>query len=815
MRKSIILLGTALAGSLAGLSASAWAQGAAVSNPGLQDIVVTARRREESLQTTPIAVTALGEDAIIRSQITNIADVQRSAPGLVIATGSPGAATFAYVSIRGQGNLQPIIANDPAVATYIDGVYISRPSQGLTDLNDLQRLEVLRGPQGTLFGRNTTGGALNILSNDPDDHLEATLRGEVGNHGYRRFNAIVNVPLASNLYARMTYNLSDKDGFSRNLPTGRHVLNQRSDFVRGKLKYEGEGFDIVLSGDYNNIKGHEQLIHLAAYNPAVFAGPLAAFLPQITPALHDRSNWYTTYGAGPSVPNPASNPYYASQPDSVKAMYGQDPFDTLKAGGGSATINVEAGSVAIKSITAFRYAKNYGLVDTDGTPAPVLSTFTGSRSKAWSQELQASGDISDSLSYIAGGYLSRETGYEFSRSQVFGGLIRDSNAEAENITKGLYTQVYYKLSDTLRATGGFRYTWDTRNTVLHNMQILGIPANAPVAGTPFGVNCNLDKPDAPATATECNQTQKAKFHYPAWTAGLDWQAADDVFLYVVTRGAAKAGGWNLRAGPAAPAFAPEKVKDVEGGIKATFLNNRLRTNLALFHTWKSGVQAVVNAVGPAGVTQYLQNNGNARIWGAELEITAVPWEGMEITASGNMSDGQYEKGTFSEVQAINGVAGSPPGGCVRGTNATQILCTIDLSDLPLIQLPKKQFNIGATQTVPLETGELSINASYAYVSGQHFFASRPADAQSASVKAQYAAENALGRIPGYGLINGRIAYKLNGPSIEFSIFARNLANKKYLTRRFSDVYRSLGIATEFAGESRTWGLGLMWRFGTD
>src|SRR3546814_1285850 len=123
------------------------------------------------------------EAALVRSQVFNVSEVQRTAPSVVISTGSPGAATFAYVAIRGQGNLQPILANDPAVATYIDGVYIARPSQGLTDLNDLQRLEVLRGPQGTLFGRNTTGGALNILTNDPVDHFEAIVRGVVGTNG--------------------------------------------------------------------------------------------------------------------------------------------------------------------------------------------------------------------------------------------------------------------------------------------------------------------------------------------------------------------------------------------------------------------------------------------------------------------------------------------------------------------------------------------------------------------------------------------------------------------------------------------------------
>lgn len=113
---------------------------------GIQDIVVTARRTEESLQTTPLAVTALGDVAIQRAQIVSVQDVQRVAPSVVISTGSASTSGFAFVSIRGQGNLQPLIANDPAVATYIDGVYIARPSQGLTDLHDLQRLEVLRGP---------------------------------------------------------------------------------------------------------------------------------------------------------------------------------------------------------------------------------------------------------------------------------------------------------------------------------------------------------------------------------------------------------------------------------------------------------------------------------------------------------------------------------------------------------------------------------------------------------------------------------------------------------------------------------------------
>src|SRR3546814_5048342 len=199
MHKQFILATTALAGTLVALPQATYAQDAAApaARAGLEDIVVTARKVEENIQTTPVAVTALGAEAIERNQIINIADAQRPTPILSIARCSSSTAVFALVSIRGQGNLTPIIANDPAFATYIDGVYISRPAQGLTDLQDLERLEVLRGPQGTLFGRNTTGGAINIISKDPTDRFEGEVSGKVGNRTNKEIGAIVNIPLRS------------------------------------------------------------------------------------------------------------------------------------------------------------------------------------------------------------------------------------------------------------------------------------------------------------------------------------------------------------------------------------------------------------------------------------------------------------------------------------------------------------------------------------------------------------------------------------------------------------------------------------------
>lgn len=148
---------------------------------GIEDIVVTARRTEERLQTTPVAVTALSSQSLETAQVQDATDLQRVTPSFSIQTGGPSVSGLVFVSIRGQQNQNPGTANDPTVATYIDGVYVPRPSQGQTDLDDLQRLEVLRGPQGTLFGRNTTGGAVNIITADPKDYFEVIAKGEVGN----------------------------------------------------------------------------------------------------------------------------------------------------------------------------------------------------------------------------------------------------------------------------------------------------------------------------------------------------------------------------------------------------------------------------------------------------------------------------------------------------------------------------------------------------------------------------------------------------------------------------------------------------------
>ncbi|OYW27405.1 MAG: hypothetical protein B7Z44_12460 [Caulobacter sp. 12-67-6] len=780
------------------LTAPAFAQSAAPQTQAdqLEEVVVTARRTEENLQSTPVAVTAMGAAALERAQVADVTDLQRTTPSLSIATGAPSASGFAFVAMRGQGNLQALVSNDPAVAIYVDGVYIPRPSQGLTDLLDLQRVEVLRGPQGTLFGRNTIGGAVNILTADPSADYSGMIKLETGN--YHQFGAsfVVNGALTDQLSARLVASTKSREGYGRDIPLGRDIWSQDSDFVRGKLKYDDGKVQLVLSGDYNKMSDNGQFTALHAYAPELF-GPTGSFGPF-------GRGFYDSYATGFFVPS--SNPNFAALPAQVRALYTMPLGNRLEAYGFGLNGSVDLGGATLKSITGYRFSDTDGVVDTDGTPAPILTTWAGYSSEKWSQELQINGAVGDKFTYIAGAYYSDEKGQEFSRSQNFGflpysattrpnaGFAGQNLADVHNTSTGVFGQGYYQLTDAVRFAGGLRWTWDQRDTTLHNYSAWGVTTT-----------CNLPKPDV---AGVCAQTQQAKFDYPAWTFGLDWQVNDAVFAYVQTRRASKSGGWNTRAG-GLPAFRPETTRDLEAGLKATWLENRLRTNIAVFHSWQSDVQRNAAALTPAGAsTQFIVNAGDARVYGIELEGAYRPWTGMELTANLSLMNGEYKSGSFIEQQSV---AGAALAGCTPAGASS--ICPVNRSAEELPQLPKSQYNLGATQALPTSFGKVTLHADYSYLGRQYYNPVTPAAQQSATNKALYAASNAITQTPGYGLLNARIAVEFDAHNIELAVYGKNLTSKEYNVRQFADVYAAgLGFATDFIGEPRTYGASLTKRF---
>lgn len=821
MEKSRFFVGACLC-AIGLTSAPAHAQDTETRGVRLDDVVVTARRKEENIQTTPVAVTALSGEALRRQQVVTLTDLQRTGPGLLLRTGLPGIGTQALIGIRGQGNLNSTLANDPSVAIYLDGVYIPRTMKDIATMRDLERVEVLRGPQGTLFGRNTTGGALNVITKNPTDRLEAEVNGELGNFDERNLGLVVNIPLASNLAARLAYNFHDVGGFVKDPILQRDFQDETSHLVRGKLKYDGNNFDVMISGDYNNYKDKGQPSVYLATNPASLINTVYG-AANVAPYIHSSSNWWTTYAGGAVVPTSGANAaVYSMLTPEAKAVYARKPFNTMEAYGFNATVNANLGDLKLKSITGYRYMLTEAIIDTDGTPLPILLTYGGQKSRQISEELQLSGNITDKISFIAGAYYGKEIGYDDPRSQTLGSLIRNSYSTSQSITKGLFAQGYVQLTEALRFTGGYRYTWDEREVNLQAKQVLGLPNDAPATlgfGGVTGFNCqNSNITTAPAAsraavAAQCSEVHSADFSYPAWTAVLDWQANHDLFFYAKTSGAARAGGFNNRAG-SFPPFAPEKVVDVEGGVKATFLDNRLRANVAVFNSWRKKIQANVIAFVPGiGATAYVQNNGDSQVRGAEFEVTAAPWSGMEVNLGLSALDGRYDKGSFTEFRRF-AFAGAPPAGCSATPGvAGSVDCTVDLSGTSLAQLPKTQFNIGFTQTIPSGDNEFAIHLDYAYVSSQIYAQEVALPQQSAADKAGIDGYNRYSVLPAYGYANARISYNITRRDIELYAFARNITNEKYISGRFGELYTSLGFAHEFPGPPRMWGVGVNMKFG--
>lgn len=808
---------------------------------GIQDIVVTARKTSENLQSVPVAVTALDTEALASRQVFEVTDLARTAPSLTISTGGTGPASIVYLAIRGQAQNSPNSLSDTSVGIYIDGVYVARPIVGNLGFLDLASAEVLRGPQGTLFGRNTTGGALNLATNQPKlGTVEGSVKLGMGNYDQRVIEGVLNVPLGDQAAARFAGRYHEHDGYFHNAIAGYPQGSVDSDYVmRGTLKFEPSSIPVkfTVTGEYVKYKDDGNATAVAAINPAVLSLPsygafinsefgrfaTAAQLPAFTAA---NSDWKDTF----------------SRPRS-----GDAEIDTLanknKVKSTSATIEWDAGGVDIKSITAYRTSLTSDSLDLQGVPStavassppiaffqacvagvpsllaacqgafgpnpgptilaavsPYIPTLTNASSgfvstyknKQFSQELQISG-TSGKLDYQTGLYYFKESGTEQSRAFVLGGVAAARTLSSySSRSVGAFAQLNYRATEALRFTGGLRYTWDKRFIDRRSTNDWRLPDDQEKCTV--GVNNGKTAAQAPCTAPGT-----AKFDYPAWTLGVDYRVSDQLFLYAKTSGASMSGGFNSRFVPApfTQQFNPEKVRDAEIGFKGDFLDRRLRTNMAFFYAKQSNTQRIVNALVGTTLTQFVTNTGKVKAKGFEFEATALPTKSLELTGSLAYLDAKYVRGSRTENQ---------------GTAAAPIL--VDRSGEPVTQAPKWTANIGATQTFELDFGDLSFHADYAYISSRAMDAATTKSIAQGGTQANIdavAIGNAASIIKGYGLLNGRIALNLKDPNLEIAIWGRNLTDKPWFTNVFNS-YTGLGTTVQFQGAPRTYGATATFKF---
>jgi iron complex outermembrane receptor protein len=784
---------------------------------GLEEIIVTARKASEPLQTTPVAVTAVSQAALLQNQVVQVADLQTVTPDLAIGGAGTGPSSIVYLAIRGEAQNSPNSASDNSVGIYVDGVYLARPIIGNQGFLDVNQVEVLRGPQGTLFGRNTTGGALNITTNQPTDTFEGYVKGGYGNYNSKLGEAVVNLPIVpGTLDSRFAVRFDDHSAYYTNpLNSAFDPGDLKHDWeARGSLKWTPSGVPLTVlwTYDYSEEADTGTPTALTAVNTSSTLGgalpfPIGTLLgfvgvnPSrylVNPNSNSNPNYRFSFGG---VPTNADNP----DPNINK------PFNVNRDSGLAQNLDLDVGQVHLKSITAYRQSDSGNAESLSGMPVNYYAFESQYLQHQFSEELQISGKAGK-FDWIGGAYYFTESGSERSDDQAFGFLTPIFNGvgvpvppqpvdedfaffEARSIA--FFGQTNYHITDTVRATLGYRYTWDQR--AIDQMGRSNVYATDPkdnvcavgiTAGTALAAYPNA-----------CQNPYSANFSYPAWTAGLDWEVMPDTFVYVKTDKAFMAGGFNTRPVPStvSPAFQPESNMDVEGGLKSDMFDHHLRTNLALFHGWQDDVQRIVNNVviedGVPTGTQYVQNAGKTRTYGAELEIKAIPWTGMEVTATGAYLHAAYVAGTFHELQVL------PSGEVV----------SVDRSNETVPQAPKITYSLAGTQTVGLPFGNLTFHLDYAWRDKLVYTIDTPSPLQPAAVQAVYAEQNALGVLPSYGLLNGRIALNLDNPNVEVALWGRNLTNKEYYQQQF-DIYAALGIAENFQGDPRTFGVTFTYRF---
>jgi iron complex outermembrane recepter protein len=773
----------------------AYAQAAAEeAQGGIVDIVVTARKTDENLQSVPVAVTALGTEALASRQVLEVTDLARTAPSLTISTGGTGPASIVYLAIRGQAQNSPNSLSDTSVGIYIDGVYVARPIVGNLGFLDMASAEVLRGPQGTLFGRNTTGGALNLTSTRPTDEYEGQLKIGFGNYGSKVFEGIVNAPLSDAVGLRVALRYGDHNGYFKNNQIGYPQGSVDKDFIMRStlvLAPTDSRLKATIIGEFVRYADDGNATAVAAINPGVLTLPsygafinsefgrfaTAAQLPAFTAA---NTKWTDTFS---------------------RPRTGDSEIDTLQNNNRveaiSGTLEWDGDAVKVKSITAYRKSFTNDSLDLHGFPTSVnpftpflpnaTSAFVSTyNNKQFSQELQLSGKIG-ALDWQTGLYYFKESGDEQSRAFVLGGVQSARTlSDYSSRSAGAFAQVNYHVTEALRVTGGLRYTWDKRTIDRHSTNNWRLPDNLEVCTV--GPNAGQT-----AAAAPCTDPRSAKFSYPAWTFGVDYRVSDQLFLYAKTSGASMSGGFNSRTVPPpfTQQFDPEKVRDAEVGFKGDFLDRRLRTNLAVFFAKQSNTQRIVNAlIPPATLTQFVTNTGKVNAKGFEFEVTALPVRSLEITGSLAYLDAKYVKGSRTENV---------------GTAAAPVL--VDRSGEPVTQAPKWTANIGATQKVDVGFGELAFHADYAYLAKRAMDASTVRSIAQGGTQAAInatAIANQASIIRGYGLLNGRISLQIEEPNLEIAIWGRNLTNQPWFTNVFNS-YTGLGATVQYQGAPRTYG----------
>lgn len=568
---------------LAACPAVAGAQETSSVNNGssIETVVVTAEKRSENLQNVPISVTAISGATLSQANATAIQDIGMLTPSLQMNSTNG----FLTPAIRGVGTNAGGAGLENSVALYVDGVYIGSAPSALLTLSDVSQIEVLKGPQGTLFGRNATGGAILVQTLDPVQELTGRVQFGYGNYSTSTVDAYLSDGLTDNLSADVAAHVSlQGDGYGKNLYDGSDANRQNLDSVfRSKWLFTPDSDTTVrVAFDYYDRYGSLPL------STRIVPGTVPAFTP-----AYGGSAW--------DIDTPV------------------DPKSRLVGGGASAQIDHDFGWASLTSISAYRASSYFTAFDGGFQPANVLGIDTDLVDRQFTQELDLKSNDLSWLTWVTGFYYYQENASYDPANSTFGPpLINpffplqtiDSQASQRTHSYAGFAQLGVKLGAQTDLTLGARYTWETRS-------LDGIQDGFLVGGIPIGP---LGPPVNVSTNTE----------EPTWRAALDHHFDDNTMVYVSYNRGFKSGGYNATV-LTDPPFAPETLDAYETGLKSEFLDNRVRLNGALFYYDYHNIQVAKYEAGQIGY----YNGAAAQMYGIDGDVEAILFPGF--TVSGGLS----------------------------------------------------------------------------------------------------------------------------------------------------------------------------------
>jgi iron complex outermembrane receptor protein len=728
----------------------------------INKVIVTARRRAELIQDVPGAVTALSGAELEKQAIPDITALTEKVPNTTLKA-SRGTNTTLTAFIRGVGQQDPVAGFEQGVGIYLDDVYLARPQGALTDIYDLERIEVLRGPQGTLYGRNTIGGAVKYVTRKLASKPTFDVKATVGNYGEKDLVLKGSVPVSDMLRLGATVGTFNRDGFGTNVVNGRENYNK--DVVAGRFSAElTPTSDLFVRFTADKTVDNSEPKQGYRLTP----GPAPASLAPLEGLYDTRANLYAVNGHEQKVTNEGA---------SLLLEYTIDP------------------TLSVKSISAWRKSLSYAPIDFDSLNTPTWEAPSIYSDKQTSQEFQLT-YTGPRIQGVAGVFFMKTNAFnEFDvLYNALGGLSLLTRDDIDTKTWAVFADASYNLTDTFNITVGGRYTSDERSAAIFKRTYLGL-AGSPNLGNPAAVGLGAPNTDLGPDALQ--RTDK-KF---TPKIGFGWKIAPEHNIYSTYAKGFKGGMFDPRmdlaatGGPNSPASLvkrqgvdPEEVSTVELGLKSAMNGGRVQTNAAVFYTDYKNVQVPgsIPTFGANGaVTGFagsLTNAGKAKIKGLELEAIAYLTNQLSVNAMYSYIDADYKEWFVANATGLVNIAPN-----------TEFQNT-----------PKNAANIGVSYDWPFavmgRNGSLSLTNSLSYKSKvyQTEIVSAPG---IPSLDPTVPGNLALAQ-SGYSLWDAGLVWTSADRKIQFGLHGRNLTDKRYKVAgyNFSGFFNTV---TAFYGDPRT------------